>query len=186
MSIRRTIALSLLSFLCLTPGAMAQENEPQRQVERKRWSVEAGIKMLLLEYQVRVNYRLPVLEDHVSIYGSYAPLTAEYTAFPGRFHTAMLGARYYPIATDTPWSTLYLTGAAVATLNPTGAKNPYISPENTSHRDPDVFSAYFGMGADFMFNENWGINGQLGGQFSMDRLFFIPLPQAELNLKYAF
>lgn len=189
MSIRRLIALSILGLSCLTTPAMAQditvEAAPTSQDTRKRWSLEAGIKMLLLEYQVRVNYRLPVLNDHVSIYGSYAPLTAEYTLFPGRFHTAILGARYYPIALDNPWSSLYFTGAAVATFNPTGAQNPHINPENTAHRDPDLFSAYLGMGADFMFNEHWGINGQLGGQF-FSSSFFIPLPQAELNLKYAF
>lgn len=185
MCIHRFFPLSLLAFFCLTAGALAQEGPSESSKERKRWSIEAGVKMLLLEYQVRVNYRLPVLEDHWSLYASYAPLTAEYTAFPGRFHTAMFGTRYYPVSADTPWSTLYLTGAIVGTINPTGAANPFANPDNSAQRDPDLVSAYLGMGADYMFNENWGINGQLGGLF-FPSSFFIPLPQAELNLKYAF
>ncbi len=108
--------------LPISESDVSVKTEQKPLTEIKRWSLEAGVKMLLLDYQVRVNYRLPILEDHWSIYASYAPLTAEYDLFPGRFQNALLGVRYYP---NSPgyWP-IYFTGAAGASFNPTGAQHP--------------------------------------------------------------
>jgi hypothetical protein len=167
--------------LPISESDVSAKTEQKPPTEIKRWSLEAGIKMLLLDYQVRVNYRLPILEDHWSVYASYAPLTAEYDLFPGRFHNALLGARYYLNPSANFWQNLYVTGAAGASFNPTGAKHPNSAVNRDSGFYPPFF-AYVGGGGDYMFHEHWGINGQLGALVTLGGFS----PQAELNLKYAF
>lgn len=177
------IAMILLSAISLpvaaqtdeprpTPPAVTETASPETDI--KRWSLEAGVGGLLFFAHGRVAYRLPVLDNKLAIFAEYSPLETEYDLFPGRYHAAMIGARYYadPLG---PFN-LYLALAAGASFNPTGAAHPQM-PTRTTGFLPD-FYPYIGLGIDYMFHPNWGLNTQIGA--------LLTLPRAELNLKFVF
>lgn len=173
------IILAIIMLAAISQPVVAQTAEtsaaqPVSQTDIKRWSLEAGVGGLLAYVHGRVAYRLPVLDDKLMIFADFAPLESEYDLFPGRFQTAMIGARYYldPVGP----SSLYFALGAGASFNLTGAVHPNDAQRTTGFL-PALFP-YLGVGIDYMFTPSWGLNTQVGVAFVV--------PRAEVNLKYLF
>lgn len=177
-----------LSFLCASlstaPALARKQAEPAP--EPQRWSLEAGIgaNVLIPYLSTRLTYRLPVLQNQIDVFLEAQPFNPVIAGSTGLIAQELgLGGRYY-FATEggfRPYATL-LTGlnftltdqpTGVGTTRPAGLIAPPF--------------LYIGAGADFMWNEHWGLNLQLLG--GAGGIIYIPQGigiRPEVNLKYVF
>lgn len=173
------LALTLLTSFTLPLAAETLDTSLEAQplapaTDIPRWSLEAGVGGLWLFGHGRVAYRLPANDNRYGMFLEYTPLEAEYDLFPGRFHSVMAGVRFYadPLG---PFQ-LYLALGGGISFNPTSTPHPTDPTRQAGSLFP--LFAYLGLGLDYMFHPNWGLNTQIGT--------ILGLPRAELNLKYVF
>lgn len=149
---------------------------PEAFFHTKPWSLEVGGGLGFAH--TRLNYHLPMAREF-SVYLEYSPLEAEYDLFPGRFQTAILGARWYDqkgLGGFMP----YLTLGAGASFNPTGADHPTDPGRTGTGFNLPVFP-FVGVGGDYLLFPHVGLNAQVGSTY-----FLLNGVRAELNLKVVF
>ena len=119
------VALALFTQFSAPAQANAESNAETEAVPRI--SLEAGAGSLLLYFQGRAAYRLPVLDDRIDVFAGYSFIEA---GFIGSSSNAVtVGGRYY-LMTEGWFQPYGLAGLGLWVTRDTGAGNrPANQPE---------------------------------------------------------
>lgn len=133
-----------LARFAVAPLILAVLAAPAAAETPKRLSVQAsaGLNTVLPTYEVQVGYRLPVWEDRLEPFVSYAPWSASLTT--ATFSIAQVGCRAY--------------------VNPTGSLQPFgvasvgVADNSYSGLAPALMA---GAGLDWMITPSVGLTGSV-------------------------
>lgn len=155
--------MSRIAQLAIVPSMLILLTSPASAEAPKRLSVQAvaGLNTVLPTYEVQVGYRLPVWEDRLEAFVSYAPWSASLST--ATFSIAQVGGRAYFGSHDGP-------------LQPFGVASLGLADNSYSGLAPALM---VGAGLDWMFLPSVGLTGSL-------TLGFPTLVRPMLGLRVAF
>ncbi|HEY9720633.1 MAG TPA: hypothetical protein V6D47_01385 [Oscillatoriaceae cyanobacterium] len=159
----RFATLLALALVSIPSIAYAAPDAPAEAPKRFSLQLDGGLNFLMPFYEFQVGYRLPLLDDRLEPFLSYAPLSASLSP-ANQFTVTQLGLRYYPFprARFSPFVTTavsYVTNTLSSGYNAPGLN--------------------VGVGADWMFYPNVGLTGSFSLSYPM-------LFRPEVGLKVAF